>query len=611
MKRGPVVSLEPHPGACSLESLYQYARKLDGPLAVDLFCGAGGLSLGLQEAGFNVILGVDTFCQAIETHRAYFPGASVVGDLSEPRLADELSRALKGLHISVVAGGPPCQPFSRAGRSKIRSLAPDGKAHDDDRKELWRGFVEVVSKVQPDAVLVENVPDFALGHDSIAFRRLVVALESQGYTIHSRILPTWRFGVPQHRQRLIIVGVRENFRFRWPRATRKESRSLRDAISDLPVVRAGSRKARLRYRGPRNHFQKSLRAGVRDGSRGHVQDHIARPVRPDDLEAFKRMRHGTLYSDLPARLRRYRSDIFDDKYHRLHWDKPCRTITAHLAHDGYWYIHPTQHRSLTVREAARVQTFPDRVRFAGHPSHAYRQIGEAVPPLLAKLVGAALLRALQSPQNDRCSRTTTIGLSSSLSDWFSRLPEDQLAAPWRRGDSTWLVLLGFVVLGRASRSARAESWSTLRDRWPNPTCFQDDEARRLALEEMGRGSRLKLLEALATELAETEEAVDGSGWSVRGLSRDRVELARAVLGQGDHRPVTVGATRVAERILGRSAENSRMHAQLLISLVVGPDPTGRAYAGLLELGDTVCGPQNPECRQCELIGCCAYKAANS
>src|ERR671936_1550143 len=110
------------------------------------------------------------------------------------------------------------------------------------------------------------------------------------------------------------------------------------------------------------------------------------------------MDDGTLYSDLPQRLRRYRSDIFTDKYKRLSWDGLSRTITAHLAKDGYWYIHPEQHRTLSVREAARIQTFPDWFRFAGEPSHRYRQIGNAVPPMLGEVVGRCLHAAMTTRQ---------------------------------------------------------------------------------------------------------------------------------------------------------------------------------------------------------------------
>ena len=121
--------------------------------------------------------------------------------------------------------------------------------------------------------------------------------------------------------------------------------------------------------------------------RASIHDHITRDVRPDDAEAFALLGEGQTYADLPERLQRYRSDIFTDKYKRLAWDEVSRSITAHIAKDGYWYIHPEQHRTLSIREAARVQTFPDWFRFAGQPTHRLSQIGNAVPPLLGEALG--------------------------------------------------------------------------------------------------------------------------------------------------------------------------------------------------------------------------------
>lgn len=601
LRRGPVVSLEPHPGACSLDDLRCYARTLKRPLAVDLFCGAGGLSLGLQQAGFDVILGVDTFPQAIETHRAYFPGASLVGDLTDEALRSQIAGVLSDLEVSLVAGGPPCQPFSSAGRSKIRSLGTQEAARNADRKELWRPFVDIVSRVRPSAVLVENVPDFAMGGDSGGFREFVSALELAGYSVDGRILRAWRFGVPQYRQRLIVVGVKQGLSFHWPNPTRSEGRPLRDAISDLPRVEAGSRKSKLHYEGPDHSFQRTFRVGMPAIARGHVYDHVARAVRPDDLEAFRHMRQGSLYSELPSHLRRYRSDIFGDKYHRLHWDKPCRTITAHLARDGYWYIHPEEQRTLTIREAARAQTFPDRVRFAGHPSHAYRQIGEAVPPLLAMRLGKALARAVEKKQPPHRMRASSNQLGMRLSSWYSNLAEADLVAPWRRTESPWQVLLGTLLIGRSR--ANGSLWPAVRERWPEPTAFRADRARVAELDRLQRSSRLRSLDALAVALS-APRGHGASAESVPGISRDRLELAKAVAGCSSCRPVSAGTGRVAERLLKRSAKGSKSRAQLLISLAVGPDRDGASYAGLLELAETVCLPTKPICEQCCMTDLC-------
>jgi DNA (cytosine-5)-methyltransferase 1 len=134
-----------------------------------------------------------------------------------------------------------------------------------------------------------------------------------------------------------------------------------------------------------------MRAGLRGLSRQIVTDHVTRAHRPEDVAAFAGMAEDDRYAAVPESMRRYRSDIFDDKYHRMVWDRPSWTVTAHLAKDGYNYIHPRQARTISVREAARIQSFPDRYRFAGSRTHRFAHIGNAVPPLLARAVGRAVV----------------------------------------------------------------------------------------------------------------------------------------------------------------------------------------------------------------------------
>ena len=424
VSRGPRLELEPHEGSCDLKDIRTYAKLCDRPLAVDLFCCGGGLSLGLEEAGFEVILGVDLDDYAVETHRAHFGGVSLRADLSDSDEISNILDALEGIDVSLVAGSPPCQPFSRAGSSKIRSLIQDGaRSEDDERRDLWEGFLTVVENLKPPTVLMENVPDLASGENSIIFRKIVDALENAGYDVHTRVLPSWQYGVPQHRQRLFIVGVKRGTPFSWPKPTRKDKPGVEEAISDLPAIQAGEPNDGLPYvrnGRPLTALQRWSRRGQPRGRGGQIYDHFARPVRQDDLEAFSVMKPDTRYSDLPSRLRRYTTDHFDDKYKRLDLREPSRTITAHIAHDGYWYIHPTEHRTLTMREAARIQSFPDSFRFAGTPSHAFRQIGEAVPPLVARAIGRSLL---QSIRHDRGSphamRTRDVSSLPKSSAWSS------------------------------------------------------------------------------------------------------------------------------------------------------------------------------------------------
>jgi len=427
--------LDPHPDAPAESDWHNWVRNSTKPVAVDLFCGAGGLSHGLEAAGYRVVLAADTDKWALESHRHNIAGRTLRLDLADSRARSEIAAMLEGVDVGLVAGGPPCQPFSRAGLAKIQSLVRQGaRGSDDDRRELWRPFLDLVKAIRPRAVLMENVPDMARGDGFALIRTMIEELAEAGYQADARIVDAWRYGVPQHRQRLILVGLRDGAVFKWPSETTQVT--VREAIGDLPPIQVSPDAvlgaATMKYDSLTTHrrarkvdceneasigadaaktngdgtwlmsdFALRARQGCTGDSALVVHDHLTRSVRADDFEAFKLMDGRTLYSELPQALKRYRDDIFDDKYNRLGWDELSRTITAHLAKDGYWYIHPEQHRTLTVREAARIQTFPDNFRFAGYRSHQFQQIGNAVPPALAYQIGLSILHSFQnkiSPQ---------------------------------------------------------------------------------------------------------------------------------------------------------------------------------------------------------------------
>lgn len=400
LERSAPLVLPRHPDAPEDDNFNEWCRleKSSGrPLAVDLFSGAGGLGAGVEAAGWTVVAAVDHDTAALDTHRANFRGQALEVDMADPTRVSALIERLRPLGIDLVAGGPPCQPFSRAGRAKIRSLISEGVRDEvDARKELWRSFIDVVLALNPRAVLMENVPDMAIGDDLLVIRAIAEILESAGYVVDYRLLDAWRHGVPQHRKRFILQARNDGALPVWPEPAENRP-TVRDAIADLPSLHDTTGARELPSTGqPSSALGKALRG---DDDTGTIYDHMTRPVRDDDREAFKLMTSSTLYSDLPEQLRRYRSDTFNDKYKRLDWDELSRTITAHIAKDGYWYIHPEEHRTLTVREAARIQTFPDSFRFAGTRSDAFRQIGNAVPPLLGRTVAEAIL-PLAEPRNE-------------------------------------------------------------------------------------------------------------------------------------------------------------------------------------------------------------------
>src|SRR6478752_7452195 len=277
--RGPFVVLPTHRGACSttgdVADLVAAARRADpdARFAIDLFSGAGGLSLGLHRAGFQVVLGADHYPEAVETHAHHFPGLSVDWDLADVELIERVAALVRDNGIDLVAGGPPCQPFSKAGRSLIRHLVREGgREPHDRRRDLWRSFMEVVRLSLPPAVLMENVPDMALDKEMFILRAMVQELEDLGYSVSEKVVDTWRYGVPQFRQRLILVALRDGLQFDWP-AESPDRVSVWNAIGDLPEVEGGWRpeggaQGWSEYSGPLTQFQREMRSSVTEDDAG-------------------------------------------------------------------------------------------------------------------------------------------------------------------------------------------------------------------------------------------------------------------------------------------------------------------------------------------------------
>lgn len=615
--RGPHVSLEPHPDAVSTaEELHALTQRISGPLAADLFCGAGGLSLGLEAAGFNVIVGLDHDEDALETHRANHAGLSTKLDLGDDDVVESVGELLRDIGIDLVAGGPPCQPFSKAGRSGLRDLVRSGKRDPHDkRRDLWQSFLRIVSIARPSAVLMENVPDMALDRDMLILRSMADELEELGYSVETRVVDAWRYGVPQHRQRLIMVALAEGTVFTWPEEL-EEKVSLWNAISDLPVVEGGWRPAAgaqgwSDYDGPDSSFQKLMRASVRRGDKRKIFDHITRPVRDDDRKIFERMDSKTKYSDIDPELRRYRHDIFDDKYKRLDPDEYSRTITAHIAKDGYWYIHPFQHRTITVREAARIQTFPDHIRFAGPPTAAFRQIGNAVPPRLGEALGNAILRSLQRAEPSAYSRR---GVAGRLAAWFEL--NLQGGVPWLRTDSRWVALQCELLWPRMAVADQMWGYRALQDfTTPEATLTREEELRDLALH-LGRPSRVDPVIELAAFLAEHPHLLEREGPSdslsdAPNVSGALATLSARIVPSADEDPVIVNQAilRVAARFLGTSVHQRNKHSDgrlAVASLIGGDDASHKAHLALLQIGQSLCSTGKPDCAHCPLEPECVF-----
>lgn len=583
------------------------SRSRAAPTAIDVFSGAGGLSLGLERAGFEVLVGADADEWAIRTHDANLGGMSWCGDLSDPTEFLNTLRVWGLENVDLVAGGVPCQPFSRAGRSRIRELVQSGDRADHDvRADLWSSFVAIVEALRPAAVLVENVPDLPQWDDGAVLMGLYQSLQRLGYTVDARILDGFRHGVPQHRQRLILVGLSGGRSPIWP-APIDDLVSLRDAIGDLPPIPRAQRAERLPY-DPRRQtaeFQQLMRRDLRPEDRHLIFEHICRDVRADDLKAFRMLAEGQTYIDLPEELRRYRSDVFTDKYKRLVWAELCRSITAHISKDGYWYIHPEQHRTLSIREAARVQTFPDDFRFAGTQTHRYRQIGNAVPVLLGEAIGHGVVQGLEQ-RTVRRDGITSNRFRQRLLDWHAQ--SGDICPSWRVGLKPWIVLLAELLLTRCNREEAERIIRHLERDVPTPAGLIALAHPEQYLADVGIGERAHLAVEVARDL------VARFGGKVPASERELLLLpgigdyvARAVLTFGfGQRQVLLDRTtsRVAGRVSGHD-DGRRFQLRLDLHRLAGdPGPDRHFNTALLDLGREICRVEAPLCSACPVRDVC-------
>lgn len=618
--RGPFVKPAPHPGHCEDEdSLLGMLRGIKGPTAVDLFCGAGGLSLGLRDAGFEVVVGIDSDREAIETHASLFPGLSTTWDLSDPDVVDRVAGIVSSGKITLVAGGPPCQPFSSAGKALMRHLVQTGRRKQkDDRRELWQSFLAVIEKAKPPAVLMENVPEIALDPDMGILRAMVARLEGLGYSVATRLIETWRYGVPQFRERFFLVALHGHRAFAWPKETRDRV-TVDNAIGDLPAVEGGARPeggadGYWPYGEPTSRFQQRARSHVPAESIHRIHDHITRPVRDDDRQVFLQMDPKTKYTDIPEEFRRYRDDIFTDKYKRLDANDLSRTITAHISKDGYWYIHPSQPRTLTVREAARIQTFRDDVRFAGPPSSAFRQIGNAVPPIMAEHLGRSIRDAIDGPA--KASRAlSTAAISSTLSDWFMGLKSPRV--PWLRAETRWQVIMAERLLDRVPSDLARRAWPQLAAfSTPRKVIDSLDDLEQVA-GFVGRRKNVPEIGEAASYFLTHPKALR----SVEGLSNapnvdaTTAAIAGWVVPGRESCPVTVGSSilRVTARVTGDNVDqrNRTTDGRIAVARMIGfGEDTREAFLGLVELGRSLCRPQNPGCHECPLQKVCVAGSAH-
>lgn len=368
---------------------------------IDLFAGCGGLSLGLEQAGFSPVFVNEIepqFCETYKRNRDLPDSAYYIGDIRS--LNEEEGIADRYKDVTLVCGGPPCQGFSMANRQRVI---------EDPRNELYKEYLKFLQKIRPEFFIMENVRGMMSRWEEIKsnFEEYLNA-ESEIYQFGSKLFLAEDYGVPQHRERFIVIGNRigvdPRIIFSEIEKQRRAPFVLKDALDGLPalghkhVKGASSTEnddtgyTEIEFQYIHNEFYHFING---EKPIEKLYNHKNRYNNPRDIEIYRRLPQGanSLHESI-ADIMPYarRNEIFKDKYFKLQEDRVCKTITSHMKFDCNMYIHPWYSRGLTAREAARIQTFPDDFIFTGAQNLWYAQAGNAVPVKLAKAIGCGIMR---------------------------------------------------------------------------------------------------------------------------------------------------------------------------------------------------------------------------
>ncbi len=342
--------------------------------AIDLFCGCGGLSYGFERAGFNILLGIDNDSKALETFELNHKNAkSICGDITQITYEKDIKPFIGDGTIDVIIGGPPCQGMSLSGPRRF----------DDPRNKLYLSYIRLVDEIRPKVFVIENVPGLVGLFNGQIKDHIIEKFTSMGYEIQYRILCASDYGVPQSRRRVIFVGSRIGV-YEYPSADH-EIVTCSMALSDLPPLIDELGDEEMDYEALPMNFYQSL---MRERSSA-VRNHIAAKHSDRVKKIISLVPDGGNYKDLPEKYAHTRN--FHVAWTRFSSDKPAPTIdTGHRHHFHYKY-----NRVPTVRECARLQSFPDDFVFLGNKTQQFRQVGNAVPPILAQEIAYKVIETLE------------------------------------------------------------------------------------------------------------------------------------------------------------------------------------------------------------------------
>ncbi|MGH8906959.1 MAG: DNA cytosine methyltransferase [Egibacteraceae bacterium] len=389
----------------------------DARTAVDLFCGAGGISLGLERAGYRVLAAVDVDRACAQTHRRNLPEQRVllrdIRDLSASALAAAADLAPRELDLLI--GGPPCQGYSIIGRRLVH----------DERNDLFREFLRLGAELRPKCMVIENVPGLATLGNGVYIEAILDGYRCMGYSVAVAELLAAQYGAPQMRWRMVFIGFRSDLAIPpgagFPQPTHgirkigeliphctipKEDLhgfvTAREAIGDLPAIPAGGSCGS--YQGPpTSGYQRQMRAGLTN----ELHNHYAARLSAQNIARLAALRPGQDWRDLPTELlpgsmRRAKRKDHTRRYRRMTWEGVPRAIITRFRDPKTGeYTHPEQDRTLSIREAARIQGFPDSFVFSGTVTEQYEQVGNAVPVQLGEAVGRSVAATLDGTSTFR------------------------------------------------------------------------------------------------------------------------------------------------------------------------------------------------------------------
>lgn len=386
---------------------------------IDLFAGAGGLSEGFRRNNFDIVAHVEMDQNAaltLKTREAYYYCQNnnldyyikylkkeisreefyrkiptdildkvINKEISKETLKDifnQIDSKLNGENVLGIIGGPPCQAYSIAGRSRKKDMG------DDPRNFLYKYYLKFIEKYKPSFYVFENVQGIFSAKDGKVFKDIEKGMKKLKYTFEYKLLNSKDFGVVQERKRVIIIGFKKELDIHYPIFEKSQlNYNIRNLFEDLPPIMAGD--TNNTYKKNTNDCLVNLK--IRNRNWNVLTYHETRSLNNNDAEIYKLcIKNKKLkYTDLPDKLIKHNNkNSFLDRFKVVEYDKACHTMVAHISKDGHHYIHPDlkQCRSLSVREAARIQSFPDDYYFESSKTSAYKQIGNAVPVLMAEAI---------------------------------------------------------------------------------------------------------------------------------------------------------------------------------------------------------------------------------